>query len=88
MAKSTPRPQESTVSVNWLNSQDHFFSWRNQTLIDFSEEGAQATIHVAYEAVLAADLPNGMHAGETLKLTGRSEFTFRDGMIIEISDTS
>ena len=45
-------------------------------------------IEVAYEGVLASDLPNGMKAGETLRLSGRSEFTFRDGKIYRITDAS
>jgi hypothetical protein len=37
---------------------------------------------------LASDLPNGMKAGETLRLNGRSEFTFCDGKIYRIKDVS
>ncbi|MBN2062515.1 MAG: hypothetical protein JW882_19080 [Deltaproteobacteria bacterium] len=48
----------------------------------------QAFIDVAYEGVLASDMANGMKSGETLRLNGRSEFTFRDGKILRITDIS
>ena len=64
------------------------FTWREQTVTKFWTNDAYASIEVAYEGVLASDLPNGMKAGETLRLTGRSEFTFRDGKIYRIMDVS
>jgi ketosteroid isomerase-like protein len=64
------------------------FSSRNQTLRSFASGGGIAMIEVTYEAVLAADLPNGMKAGETLRLEGRSEFVFRDGKICQLTDYS
>jgi hypothetical protein len=38
--------------------------------------------------VLALDLPNGMHAGQELRLQGRSRFTFQDGKIRTLADYS
>jgi hypothetical protein len=38
--------------------------------------------------LLASDLPNGIRAGETLRLEGRSELGFRDGRIDRIADHS
>ena len=64
------------------------FSSRRQQITDFSSQDDRATIQVAYEGVLAVDLPNGLQAGETLALTGRSEFTFREGKIISLTDIS
>ena len=66
----------------------NLFSSRKQTIMDFKETDDQAAIEVEYEAVLAKDLPNGMKAGETLRLNGLSEFTFRDGKIFRIVDMS
>jgi hypothetical protein len=34
------------------------------------------------------DLPNGLKAGQTLKLKGQSVFRFRDGLIYELIDYS
>ena len=38
--------------------------------------------------VLAGDLPNGMKAGEVLRLKGRSVFGFQEGKIYRLTDTS
>lgn len=64
------------------------FSSRNQTVRTFESHEDKAVIEVVYEAVLASDLPNGMKAGETLRLDGRSEFVFRDGKIHQLADYS
>jgi len=64
------------------------FSSRVQTVRAFESGDDRAVIDVAYEAVLAADLPNGMKAGERLRLEGRSEFVFREGKIYELADYS
>ena len=64
------------------------FSSRRQSIQTFESDGDTAVVEVAYEAVLATDLPNGMKAGETLRLDGRSEFVFRDGRIYQLKDYS
>jgi ketosteroid isomerase-like protein len=64
------------------------FSSRKQTITKFRTEDDLVFMDVEYEGVLASDLPNGMNAGETLRLNGRSEFTFRDGKIYRLTDTS
>lgn len=62
------------------------FISHQQTEISFHAKADQASVEVAYEGVLAKELPNGMKAGETLRLTGRSDFKFRDGKIYKITD--
>ena len=64
------------------------FRSRKQKILTFWSNADQASIAVAFEGVLASDLPNGMKAGETLRLNGRSEFTFCDGKISRIKDVS
>ncbi|MEO0647451.1 MAG: nuclear transport factor 2 family protein [Cyanobacteria bacterium J06650_10] len=64
------------------------FSSRHQQASEFSADGAVVSIEIAYEGILATNLPNGMQAGETLQLTGRSEFIFEDGKLIRITDFS
>jgi ketosteroid isomerase-like protein len=64
------------------------FRSRKQKILTFWSNADQASIEVAFEGVLASDLPNGMKAGETLRLNGRSEFTFCDGKIYRIKDVS
>ena len=41
-----------------------------------------------YQGVLAKDLGPGLAAGDTLRLTGRSAFAFRDGLIVDLLDES
>jgi ketosteroid isomerase-like protein len=64
------------------------FRSRKQKILTFWSNADQASIAVAFEGVLASDLPNRMKAGETLRLNGRSEFTFCDGKIYRIKDVS
>ncbi len=45
-------------------------------------------VEIDYRAKLAADLPNGMKAGDVLQLRGVSFFKLRDGRIAEIVDFS
>lgn len=65
-----------------------WFASRHQEVTSFDEDGDLATVGIRYAGVLAADLPNGMSAGETISLDGRSEFGFRDGRIDRITDYS
>ena len=52
----------------------------------FTSDDDPVAIVISYAGVLASDLPSGMKAGETLRLTGRSEFGFRNGKISRITD--
>lgn len=65
-----------------------YFASRRQTLRRFERDGTEARIEVDYEAVLKQDLGPGMKTGDTLKLSGRSRFGFRDGLIAMIVDES
>jgi ketosteroid isomerase-like protein len=67
---------------------EEIFSSRRQIMKQFWTKDDQAFIVLDYEGVLATDLPDGLHAGETVRLKGRSEFTFRDGQISRITDIS
>jgi ketosteroid isomerase-like protein len=64
------------------------FRSRKQTITNSYSTSDKMTIEVAFEGVLRSDFQNGMRAGETLRLNGRSEFTFRDGKIYRIIDVS
>lgn len=64
------------------------FTSRRQTVSEYGNEGDEAWISIDYEGVLATDLGPGMAAGDTLRLTGRSTFTFRDGLIVKLVDES
>lgn len=64
------------------------FESRNQTVTSFSANGDGASAEISYEGIIASDLPNGMKAGEVIRLEGRSEFAFKDGRIFSIVDYS
>ncbi len=64
------------------------FSSRRQTVTKFSFTADGVSIEVDYEGIAAVDLPNGVKAGEKLRLAGRSEFTFREGKIHTLTDYS
>ena len=64
------------------------FSSRYQKATNFKFTGNMATTDIAYEGILAVDLPNGLKAGEELRINGRSEFEFKDGKIYRITDFS
>jgi hypothetical protein len=64
------------------------FSERRQTIESFETHGPVAVATIAFRAIVAADLPNGLKKGQVLNLSGRSEFEFMDGAIFKITDIS
>jgi ketosteroid isomerase-like protein len=64
------------------------FASRRQTVREYGDDGERAWITVDYEGVLAADLGPELQAGTTLRLTGRSTFELRDGLIVRLVDES
>ena len=64
------------------------FASRRQTIRRYRSDDDGATVEVDYEGVLAKELSPELHAGDTLRLSGRSTFEFRDGQIVRIVDES
>ncbi len=64
------------------------FKSRRQTVIEHLSAGPLTLIRISYEAVVAADLPNGWKAGDMLSFTGSSAFETADGYITRIIDES
>lgn len=64
------------------------FSARSQTITAYKVEPESVTVDIDYEGVLRVNLPNGLKAGQTLKLKGQSVFRFSDGLIYELIDQS
>ncbi|MDT3766356.1 nuclear transport factor 2 family protein [Priestia filamentosa] len=64
------------------------FSERYQTINHYSIKGDQVEVEVDYEGILATDLPNGPKAGETLKIKGKTIFTFKNKKLSVIEDYS
>lgn len=84
-----------TVSANGRNEfrelaeqSKKLFSFREQTITAMRSEGKSVMTDISYYGVLASDLPNGMKAGETLELSGKSHFELESGQIIKLSDIS
>ena len=65
-----------------------FFSEREQTIENFVFSEDACEIQIDYQAVIAADLPNGLKSGDKIELKGKSIFRFADGKISEIEDIS
>jgi hypothetical protein len=63
-----------------------WFSTRRQIVNGKEWVGDALKVDIDFQGVLAVDLPNGPAEGHTLKLTGKSVFTFRDGLIFELTD--
>ncbi|GAB2695650.1 hypothetical protein GCM10027037_19310 [Mucilaginibacter koreensis] len=63
-----------------------FFNQRQQTVTDYKHEPAQTEVTIDYQAIVAADLPNGLKQGDLLQLSGTSVFTFDGGKISGITD--
>jgi len=64
------------------------FRERHQAVREVVVGADSVAIAVDYRAVVAADLPNGLKAGQRLALQGTSFFTIRDGRIARIVDFS
>ena len=64
------------------------FMERNQHILAFRFEEDRAEADIDYFAISAVDWPNGLKAGTLLQLTGKSVFTFREGLIYSIQDIS
>ncbi|WP_043465380.1 nuclear transport factor 2 family protein [Azovibrio restrictus] len=64
------------------------FSERHQEIESFELQDHVAVATIAFRAVVAADLPNGLKKGQVLNFSGRSEFEFKNGAISKITDIS
>ncbi len=64
------------------------FASRREVITSFESSVDFAKVGIDFSGMLLVDLPNGMKAGETLHIKGRSEFEFRDGKLYRITDYS
>ena len=65
-----------------------YFSARKQTITSFIQDEITAIVEIDYYAVLAIDFPNGLNAGQELRMKGKSIFQFLDDKIIKLTDMS
>lgn len=64
------------------------FSARKQSVVSFKHYQDCTEVVIDYSAVLAADFPNGLAAGDKINLKGKSVFRFKDDKVIELTDIS
>ena len=64
------------------------FAFRHQKVTVCRFTADAVAVDIVFEGVLAADLPNGIKAGEKFKLEGQSYFGFKDNRIFRITDVS
>ncbi|MDE2085737.1 MAG: nuclear transport factor 2 family protein [Xanthomonadaceae bacterium] len=69
-------------------SSRHLFSMRRQTIIAWREADDRGYASIHFEGTFAIDLPNGVRAGQSIALDGRSEFRQHDGKLVYIADHS
>lgn len=65
-----------------------YFAARTQIIKSFTHIGNRSEIEIAYNAVLAMDLPDGLKKGQELNLRGKSVFEFLNDKIIKLTDIS
>ncbi len=66
----------------------HIFLNREQHVAGMYWEENSLIVHIKYTGTLAVDLPQGLKAGDTLQLVGKSIFEFKEGKIFHIRDES
>lgn len=64
------------------------FKTRKQTLLTYRDADSKAYVDIQFEGTFAVDLPNGIKAGQTIDLKGKSEFHFSNGLISYLGDFS
>ncbi len=64
------------------------FKERKQTITNWVISKDKVAVEIDYIAILAIDLPNGLKAGDSLRLKGVSIYEFEDGKIKRLVDFS
>jgi hypothetical protein len=65
------------------------FKTHCQTITSYDiKPPSEASIELEYQGEFAFDIPNGPQAGDKIHLKGKSEFVFKDGLIIQLKDIS
>lgn len=64
------------------------FSYRRQRVVNIVSGNGKAAAEIEFEGKAAVDLPNGVKAGETVKVRGASFFEFRGPLLCRIADYS
>jgi hypothetical protein len=70
------------------NKSIQIFKERKQKIISYTESDDTVDVEINYQGILAVDLPNGLKAGETLTINGKSKYVFKDNLITLLVDES
>ena len=65
-----------------------YFSQREQRVTDWQVNDQQVEVAIAYSAVAAIAIGNGLQPGDTLQMQGKPVFQIENGKIISIEDIS
>ena len=68
-----------------MESKKLFYA-RRQEAGRFEFANDRVIVDIMFDGVLAVDIPGLAQSGERLEITGRSEFEFRDGKIVRVTD--
>lgn len=64
------------------------FSQRSQVIKGITLTDDKAEVEINFEGILSIDFPNGLKAGESLKLQGKSIYQMKDEKLVLIEDYS
>ncbi|VEP14365.1 conserved hypothetical protein [Hyella patelloides LEGE 07179] len=64
------------------------FKSRQQIIKNFDVHNEQVSVEIFFEGVAAKDLSNEIKSGDKISFDGRSEFSFKDSKICQITDIS
>lgn len=73
---------------NQAESAKKIFKKREQKIISIQSDRDTVEVQIDYTGILANDLPNGLKKGDTIKMSGKSTFVFKNSKIIHITDES
>jgi len=64
------------------------FSQRKQEVMEINELEDTVEVLIDYSGVLKIDLPNGVQAGEVIRMQGKSIFVFQENKVVSLKDIS
>jgi len=70
------------------NNSIQLFKEREQSITSYTESDDEVNVEINFRGILAIDLPDGFKSGETLVMTGKSTYIFKDNLIILLVDES
>ena len=62
------------------------FVSRSQSIKKITVHDDNVFTEIAFKGVLAVDMHNTLKKGEELQLEGKSDYSFKDGLIVKITD--